>query len=273
MVHTYNFLENIPWGRRLGAIPTIAGSHHEKLDGTGYPRGLKGDEIRVESRMMTIADIFDALTASDRPYKKAVPLDKALDIIGFEVKDGKCDPELFRIFVESQGLAACPPGLGWRSSCARARRDGGASTPATSSGRCGGSGAGDARGRRGASGEMSLSLVRRRRAARGSIAQYADEDHATDVLVVRAGRRRCSATSSSRSRRRGGRRRRRATRSLAELVHLSVHGLVHLIGFDHATHGRGARHVRLRGQAARGGASAGAGGARARPKRAERARR
>ncbi len=102
VVHTYNFLETIPWGRRLGAIPMIAGSHHEKLDGTGYPRGLKAQEIRVESKMMAIADIFDALTASDRPYKKAVPLEKALDIIGFEVKGGKCDPELFRIFVESK---------------------------------------------------------------------------------------------------------------------------------------------------------------------------
>jgi HD-GYP domain-containing protein (c-di-GMP phosphodiesterase class II) len=102
VVHTYNFLENIPWGRRLGKIPTIAGSHHEKLDGTGYPRGLKGEEIRVETRMMTIADIFDALTASDRPYKRAVPLEKALDIIGYEVKAGKCDPELFKIFVEAK---------------------------------------------------------------------------------------------------------------------------------------------------------------------------
>jgi HD-GYP domain-containing protein (c-di-GMP phosphodiesterase class II) len=102
VVHTFNFLENIPWGRRLGKIPLIAGSHHEKLDGTGYPRGLKSEEIRVETRMMTIADIFDALTASDRPYKKAVPVEKALDIIRFEVKDGKCDSELFRIFVEAK---------------------------------------------------------------------------------------------------------------------------------------------------------------------------
>ncbi len=102
VVHTYNFLENIPWGRRLGKIPTIAGGHHEKLDGTGYPRGLKGDEIRLETRMMTIADIFDALTASDRPYKRAVPLEKALDIIGFEVKGGKCDPDLFRIFIDAK---------------------------------------------------------------------------------------------------------------------------------------------------------------------------
>jgi HD-GYP domain-containing protein (c-di-GMP phosphodiesterase class II) len=110
VVHTYNFLENIPWGRRLGRIPTIAGSHHEKIDGSGYPRGLKGDEIRIESRMMTIADIFDALTASDRPYKKAVPLEKALDILGFEVKDGKCDKELLRIFVESKVWQRVIPG-------------------------------------------------------------------------------------------------------------------------------------------------------------------
>ncbi len=102
VVHTYNFLETIPWGRRLGGIPTIAGSHHEKLDGTGYPRGLKSAEIRVESKMMAIADIFDALTASDRPYKRAVPVEKALDIIGSEVRGGKCDEELFRIFVATK---------------------------------------------------------------------------------------------------------------------------------------------------------------------------
>ena len=102
VVHTFNFLENIPWGRRLGKVPLIAGSHHEKLDGTGYPRGLPAEQIRLETRMMTIADIFDALTASDRPYKKAVPVDKALDIIGFEVKQGKCDPELFRLFVDAK---------------------------------------------------------------------------------------------------------------------------------------------------------------------------
>ena len=102
VVHTYNFLKKIPWGRSSATIPTIAGAHHEKLDGTGYPRGLKADEIPIESRMMTIADIFDALTATDRPYKKAVPVPKALDIIGFEVKAGKCDADLFRIFVEAE---------------------------------------------------------------------------------------------------------------------------------------------------------------------------
>ncbi len=102
VVHTYNFLENIPWGRTLGKIPLIAGAHHEKLDGTGYPRGLSGNEIRVETRMMTIADIFDALTAKDRPYKRALPLDRALDILGSEVKAGKCDADLFALFVEAK---------------------------------------------------------------------------------------------------------------------------------------------------------------------------
>lgn len=112
VVHTFQFLETIPWGRRFGKIPTIAGNHHEKLDGTGYPKGLFADDIRVETRMMTIADIFDALTASDRPYKKAVPLTKALDIIADEVKQGKCDPELFRIFVDSKSWRGILPGEG-----------------------------------------------------------------------------------------------------------------------------------------------------------------
>jgi HD-GYP domain-containing protein (c-di-GMP phosphodiesterase class II) len=102
VVHTISFLESIPWGRKFSNVPGIAGAHHEKLDGTGYPYGLSADSIRVESRMMTIADIFDALTASDRPYKSAVPLPKALDIIGFEVKAGKCDPELYRIFLDAK---------------------------------------------------------------------------------------------------------------------------------------------------------------------------
>jgi response regulator RpfG family c-di-GMP phosphodiesterase len=102
VVHTFNFLRRIPWGRAFKHIPEWAGAHHEKLDGSGYPRRLKGEEIPVPARMMTISDIYDALTASDRPYKRAVPVEKALDIIASEVKGGKCDPELFRIFIEAQ---------------------------------------------------------------------------------------------------------------------------------------------------------------------------
>jgi HD-GYP domain-containing protein (c-di-GMP phosphodiesterase class II) len=102
VVHTYNFLRKIPWGRDLADVPRIAGAHHEYMNGIGYPRHLGAAEIPIESRMMTIADIFDALTASDRPYKKAVPVDRALSIIEGEVKAGKCDPDLFRVFVEGE---------------------------------------------------------------------------------------------------------------------------------------------------------------------------
>jgi HD-GYP domain-containing protein (c-di-GMP phosphodiesterase class II) len=102
VVHTFNFLKQIPWGRQFKDVPAIAGAHHEKLDGTGYPRRLRAPEIPVQAKMMTISDIFDALTAQDRPYKKAVPYERALGIIEADVKSGKCDPDLFRIFVEAQ---------------------------------------------------------------------------------------------------------------------------------------------------------------------------
>ncbi|HVZ73265.1 MAG TPA: HD domain-containing phosphohydrolase [Polyangia bacterium] len=102
VVHTYNFLKKIPWGKRFADVPRIAGAHHEYLNGGGYPRHLPAGDIPVEARIMTIADIFDALTASDRPYKKAVPIDRALGIIESEVKAGKCDPVLFKVFVEAE---------------------------------------------------------------------------------------------------------------------------------------------------------------------------
>jgi HD-GYP domain-containing protein (c-di-GMP phosphodiesterase class II) len=100
--HTITFLETIPWGRSLRSVPRIAGAHHESMDGKGYPKGLSGTDIPIESRMLTISDIFDALTASDRPYKAAVPGPKALDILASEVKAGRCDPLLFQIFVEGE---------------------------------------------------------------------------------------------------------------------------------------------------------------------------
>jgi HD-GYP domain-containing protein (c-di-GMP phosphodiesterase class II) len=102
VVHTYNFLRKIPWGKRFADVPRIAGAHHEYLNGGGYPRRLPAGDIPMEARIMTIADIFDALTASDRPYKKAVPIDRALGIIENEVKAGKCDLDLFRVFVEGE---------------------------------------------------------------------------------------------------------------------------------------------------------------------------
>jgi HD-GYP domain-containing protein (c-di-GMP phosphodiesterase class II) len=83
-------------------VPRIAGAHHEYLNGGGYPRHLPAPMIPFEARIMTIADIFDALTASDRPYKKAVPIDRALGILESEVKAGKCDADLFKLFVEAE---------------------------------------------------------------------------------------------------------------------------------------------------------------------------
>ena len=100
--HTFRFLRKIPWGSKFSGIPQLAAKHHEKLDGSGYPNSCPETDIPVQTRIMTISDIFDALTASDRPYKKAVPIDKALSIIEMEVKGGKCDPDLFKIFVESK---------------------------------------------------------------------------------------------------------------------------------------------------------------------------
>jgi len=101
VTHTFNFLTKIPWGRAFANIPEIAGKHHEKLDGSGYPNGIKGSEIPIQSRMMTIVDIYDALTASDRPYKKAVPSDRALDILRDEAKRSKLDTRLLDIFIET----------------------------------------------------------------------------------------------------------------------------------------------------------------------------
>lgn len=98
--HTINFLEAIPWTPELSAIPIIAGAHHEKLDGSGYPHGLKEQDIPVGAKIMAICDIFDALTASDRPYKPALPLSRALDILGYEAADGKIDNNLYALFCQ-----------------------------------------------------------------------------------------------------------------------------------------------------------------------------
>jgi HD-GYP domain-containing protein (c-di-GMP phosphodiesterase class II) len=98
VIHTQRFLSRIPWGRSLHGVPEIAGAHHERLDGTGYPLGRTSSEIPVESKMMSVADIYDALTASDRPYKRAVSPDRALSILDMEVRDGHLDAELVRLF-------------------------------------------------------------------------------------------------------------------------------------------------------------------------------
>ena len=102
VTHTYRFLSEIPWTGEYRKIPEIAYAHHEKLDGSGYPRRLAAVDIPVQSKMMTISDIYDALVAWDRPYKKAVPTHRALDILREEATLGKLDTELLALFVEAK---------------------------------------------------------------------------------------------------------------------------------------------------------------------------
>ncbi len=102
VVHSYNYLLEIPWTEDLQRIAEIVQGHHEKLDGTGYPRGVAGPEIPLETRMMTVCDIFDALTASDRPYKKAMPVERALEILRMEAERGQLDGDVVELFIESE---------------------------------------------------------------------------------------------------------------------------------------------------------------------------
>ena len=102
VVHSFRFLSQIPWTKELKRVPEIARGHHEKLDGSGYPCRIKAEDIPLQSKIMTISDIFDALTAHDRPYKCAVPPERALSIIGDEVKSRLLDPVLFNVFVEAK---------------------------------------------------------------------------------------------------------------------------------------------------------------------------
>jgi len=102
VVHTFQFLTQIPWTREFRRIPEIARSHHEKLDGTGYPFAFRGEQIPVQSRMMTIADIYDALTATDRPYKKAIRVEEALDILRDEQAAGALDGALLDLFIDAR---------------------------------------------------------------------------------------------------------------------------------------------------------------------------
>ena len=100
--HTYHFLRQIAWTEDLAAVPEIAHAHHEKCDGSGYPRGLTNEHIPVQAKLMTISDIYDALTSMDRPYKPATTADRALDILRTEARRGKLDLDLLKIFIEAQ---------------------------------------------------------------------------------------------------------------------------------------------------------------------------
>lgn len=99
IVATIRMLESLPWPKHLKNVPEYAGGHHERMDGKGYPKGLTGKQMSVQARVMGIADIFEALTAKDRPYKKGKTLSESLEILGRMSLNGHIDPELFDVFV------------------------------------------------------------------------------------------------------------------------------------------------------------------------------
>ncbi len=101
IVQTIIMLKQLPYPKHLSHVPDIAGSHHEKIDGTGYPRKKRGDEMSIPAKMMVIADVFEALTASDRPYKRAKTLSESIRILGYMVKDNHVDADLFKLFLTS----------------------------------------------------------------------------------------------------------------------------------------------------------------------------
>jgi response regulator RpfG family c-di-GMP phosphodiesterase len=98
---TFDILKMIPWSRGLERVSEIAYKHHEKLDGSGYPQAIRADNIPPQTRMLTICDIFDALTATDRPYRLAMTPSRALDVIGDNVRAGKLDGAYFDVFVRA----------------------------------------------------------------------------------------------------------------------------------------------------------------------------
>jgi len=102
IVATIKMLEALPWPRHLLNVPEYAGGHHERMDGKGYPRGLTREQMSVQARVMGIADIFEALTAKDRPYKPGKTLSESLAILGKMKQGGHIDPDLFDIFVRER---------------------------------------------------------------------------------------------------------------------------------------------------------------------------
>ena len=101
IVQTIGMLERLPWPAHLRGVPELAGAHHERMDGKGYPRALTGAQMSPVARMMALADVFEALTASDRPYKLAKTLSEALDIMAGMARGGHLDPEVFELFLNS----------------------------------------------------------------------------------------------------------------------------------------------------------------------------
>lgn len=106
IVQTEIMLRQLPFPRHLVTVPEVAAAHHEKMDGSGYPKGLTGAQMSPMARMMAIADIFEALTARDRPYKRGKTLSESLAIMARMAREGHVDPDLFALFVRSEAYLA-----------------------------------------------------------------------------------------------------------------------------------------------------------------------
>lgn len=102
VTHSFESLRRIPWPAELRKVPEIVHMHHEKIDGSGYPQGLEGERISIEARLLTVCDIFDALTAVDRPYRSAMPLERGLDQLRIEAREGQIDSDLVELFIEAR---------------------------------------------------------------------------------------------------------------------------------------------------------------------------
>ena len=102
VIQSFRVLEQIPWSADLENVPSIVLAHHEKLDGSGYPQGLSASQIPVRARVLTVCDIFDAVTASDRPYRSAMPIEGGLDILRSEAAAGEIDADLVELFIEAR---------------------------------------------------------------------------------------------------------------------------------------------------------------------------
>jgi HD-GYP domain-containing protein (c-di-GMP phosphodiesterase class II) len=112
VMHTYSFLNHIPWTEALRRVPVLAVAHHEKLDGSGYPHGLQAEAIPLGAKMMTVSDIYDALTASDRPYKTAMSPERACAILEAEARAKLLDEAIVRVFIEARIFSRVDPRLG-----------------------------------------------------------------------------------------------------------------------------------------------------------------
>lgn len=101
IINTIRMLDKLPFPEELAKVPQYASTHHERIDGNGYPRGLKGEQLELPDRILAVADVFEALTASDRPYKEAKTVSVALRIMNHMVADGHLDADVFRLMLQS----------------------------------------------------------------------------------------------------------------------------------------------------------------------------